>query len=87
LYQNVGQKTKSAVDFRQLDDHYIPSSASSLFRPHRSFAQAQERWGFFVANLVDRRDFEDSNLGTVKNSYTDVEQAMQRIIARTIPAC
>ncbi|HEV3385727.1 MAG TPA: hypothetical protein VG097_13005 [Gemmata sp.] len=40
-----------------------------------------------MANLVDRRDFEDSNLGTVKNSYTDVEQAMQRIIARTIPAC
>jgi hypothetical protein len=47
--RNAGWKnSKSAVDITQPDDHYIPSSASSLFRPHRSPAQAKERWGFFV---------------------------------------
>ena len=40
------KNSESAVDILQPDDHYIPSSASSLFRPHRSPAKARERWGF-----------------------------------------
>ena len=31
----------------------FPCSASSLFRPHRSEAQAEERWGFFVVTSCD----------------------------------